>query len=67
MSLVICAPTTLAIAYELNTNNNFLLVFYLTAPNLVKPLPPYILGRYQKNLVVYPSTTSSTRYFLFSP
>ncbi|EFE42585.1 hypothetical protein TRV_02666 [Trichophyton verrucosum HKI 0517] len=44
MSLVICAPATLAIAHDLNTNNNFLLVFYLTAPNLGEAIAPLYIG-----------------------
>lgn len=34
MSLVICAPSSTAISHEFNSNNSFLLVFYITAPNL---------------------------------
>lgn len=34
MSLVICAPSSTAIAHEFNSKNSFLLVFYITAPNL---------------------------------
>ena len=34
MSLVICAPSSTAIAQEFQSHNSLLLVFYITAPNL---------------------------------
>ncbi|KAH8770804.1 major facilitator superfamily domain-containing protein [Diaporthe sp. PMI_573] len=34
MSLVICAPSSTAIAHEFQSHNALLLVFYITAPNL---------------------------------
>ncbi|EGE05755.1 MFS multidrug transporter [Trichophyton equinum CBS 127.97] len=51
MSLVICAPATLAIAHDLNTNNNFLLVFYLTAPNLGEAIAPLYIGPLSEKFV----------------
>ncbi|KAI9647880.1 hypothetical protein NHQ30_004268 [Ciborinia camelliae] len=44
MTLVICAPASSAIAREFNNHNSFLLVFYITAPNLGQVFSSLYIG-----------------------
>ncbi|KAJ6184935.1 Major facilitator superfamily domain general substrate transporter [Penicillium mononematosum] len=44
MSLVICTPASSAIAQQFNNYDSFLLVFYITVPNLGEVIAPLYIG-----------------------
>jgi MFS family permease len=50
VSLVICAPASIAIADDLNEHSAFLLVFYITVDNLGEALAPLYVGPMSERL-----------------
>lgn len=50
MSLVICAPASSAIARQFNNYDSFLLVFYITVPNLGEVFAPLYIGPLSERL-----------------